>query len=362
MVADKNESSQNIGINTLGRLVVRTGAATFEQVSECIEIQKSREASGISSRLGDILVEKGYLSEDRLQVLLTSQKKLARTNWADDKATGTFGAYDLLGTLGMFEDCDTFKARHRETGNVVLLRVMQPEIMQSEGPSRDMQHHVKNALLLRHPNIARIFSSGREAGRSYYALEYTDGVSLRHVISQYAPLACGLAAAIAFETATALNFAHQRHVCHQELRPSNILLTAAGHVMVIGMGLAREPVRSMESLIRSAGRMPLYIAPEQADGLENPDPRSDLFSLGAILFHMLAGKPPFEGDAVGDILLAMETGKSPTLPATVKEQNSELATLTEKLLAYDPAERFPDTASLVDALGALPREPIRLPD
>lgn len=359
---DENNNLKNeIGTNTLGRLAVRIGAATFEQVSECIKIQKEQTSKGISSRLGDILVEKKHLSPEQLDLLLTAQKKLTRIELPEKEHISTFGGYDLLNTIGSFADCDTYKARHRETGTLVTLRIMQPEIVDNHDIPQKLQRNVKRAILLRHNNIARIFSAGQETGRNYYALEYTEGVSLRQIIDKFAPLSPGLSIAVISETALALEHSHKQKVCHQQLRPSDILITHDGGVKVIGLGLAREPIRSMESLIRSAGRMPLYIAPEQVDLRENPDPRSDLFSLGAIFFHMLTGIPPFSGEAIADIILEIERHSIPCLPQNIHDACPELTGIINRLLAYNPEERFPDATSLLEALSPLPRNDIVIP-
>lgn len=293
-------------MGALGRLAVQTGLVTYDNVMHCVHIQKQRHDAGESVRLGAILVENGFLSDTLLETLLSSQKSNLASAEEMRHANDLFGGYVLLQRLGAIAECDTWRARHKQTGRMVILRIMQPEAMQSTEHATLLQKNIKHALQLRHPSLAPLFSAGRTEGRSYYTMTYTKGRSLRSLLDAEGRIPPAQALAIARDIAHGLAAAHAKGVCHLELRPSNILLKESGGLLVIGTGLSREPLQSLESLIRIAGNMPSYIAPEQAiHGLE-PDPRSDIFALGAILYHMLTGHPPFEGSSIAEVLLSME--------------------------------------------------------
>ncbi|OGT99109.1 MAG: hypothetical protein A2085_04190, partial [Gemmatimonadetes bacterium GWC2_71_10] len=234
----------------------------------------------------------------------------------------------------------------------VAIKVLHPELAGTLGSERFLRE-IELSARLTHPHILPLHDSGEAAGFLYYVMPYVEGESLRDRLAREKQLPIEDALQIAREVADALSYAHSHDVVHRDIKPENILL-AAGHAVVADFGIARAITAAGGEKLTETGLAigtPMYMSPEQAAGSRDLDGRSDLYSLGCVLYEMLAGQPPFTGPTVESVIhqhLAVEppavTNLRPAVPASV------VAALA-RALAKTPADRFNPVALFGEALG-----------
>ncbi|MBA3445320.1 MAG: serine/threonine protein kinase, partial [Gemmatimonadales bacterium] len=198
-----------------------------------------------------------------------------------------------LGRGGM---ATVYLARDLKHGRFVAIKVLRPTLAQSLGTGRFIRE-IRIASRLTHPNILPLYASGEEDGLLYYIMPYVTGESLRDRLRREGQLPIGDSIRIAQAVADALTYAHAEDVVHRDVKPENILLES-GHAVIADFGLARAIHVSTLDDLSSAGLAvgtPAYMSPEQTAGGNQVDGRSDVYSLGCVLYEMLAGEPPFSG-------------------------------------------------------------------
>ncbi len=222
------------------------------------------------------------------------------------------GKYEILETIAAGGQGTVYRARDSESGDVVALKVMHPGHTGEVQYLEALRQEANLASRLDHPNIVKVFDFQVEGGTAYVAMEYVPGV-LRSEMQPGTPLSPGRAVELAIQVSSAMAHAHQHGVVHRDIKPQNILLTEDGTVKVTDFGIARAMQSS--SIIRQTGVMgtPHYMSPEQWQG-RAVDGRADVYSLGIVLYEMLTGSPPFEGDGMGEIFRKHEQEPVPTLP------------------------------------------------
>ncbi len=212
---------------------------------------------------------------------------------------------------------------------------------------------------LSHPNLVQIFEMGEHEGRPYFSMEYVDGGRLADALrgSPWSPLR---AARLVETLARAAQSAHERGVIHRDLTPSNVLLTAAGEPRVVDFGLAKLTGGAGRTTSGEVLGTPGYMAPEQAVGRSHEvGPGADVYALGAVLYELLTGRPPFVGDSLLDVL-AQVVRDDPVSPCRLQHRvPRDLETVCLKCLNKDPRRRYPSAAALADDLGRyLAGEPV----
>jgi eukaryotic-like serine/threonine-protein kinase len=258
-----------------------------------------------------------------------------------------YRAIELLGSGGMAE---VYLAHDAVLDRDVALKVLSRRYADDDEVIERFRSEARSAAALSHPNIVSIYDRGEtEDGTYYIVMEYVAGGILSERILRVGPFPTPTAAAVAIQVAEALEEAHRRGIVHRDVKPQNILVTESGDVKVADFGIARAA--SSATLTRTGivlGSVH-YMSPEQALGL-HVGPRSDLYSLGAVLYEMLTGEPPY--DAENPISIAMKhVDGFLRPPQEVDPSISEgMNAITVRLLAKDPEERYPDAVSLVKDL------------
>ena len=258
-----------------------------------------------------------------------------------------YRAIKLLGSGGMAE---VYLAHDAVLDRDVALKVLSRRYAEDDEVIERFRSEARSAAALSHPNIVSIYDRGEtEDGTYYIVMEYVAGGILSERILRVGPFPTHTAAAVAIQVAEALEEAHRRGIVHRDVKPQNILVTKSGDVKVTDFGIARAA--SSATLTRTGivlGSVH-YMSPEQALGLP-VGPRSDLYSLGAVLYEMLTGEPPY--DAENPISIAMKHVDGYLRPPQeVDPSISEgMNAITVRLLAKDPEERYPDAVSLVNDL------------
>jgi hypothetical protein len=212
------------------------------------------------------------------------------------------------------------------------------------------------ATKLDHPNIVQAYSTGEEKGYHFYVMEYCEGESLRKRIERLKFLPAGDACALVVQVARGLQHAHGQGFIHRDVKPENLIVTPAGVVKILDLGLAKnldDTNATFRTVTGAALGTPHYISPEQARGDKSVDGRTDIYSLGATFYHLITGQVPFQGSSIFEIIqkhlmeqLADPRDVRAEIPATVVE-------VVRKMLAKAPADRYPDCTELINDLERL---------
>jgi eukaryotic-like serine/threonine-protein kinase len=262
-----------------------------------------------------------------------------------------FGEYELLSEIGRGGMGVVYKARQTSLERVVAIKMILHSQMASPEHVRRFHLEARAAARLRHANIVHIHEVGQLHGQHYFAMEYIEGESLAQRLA-HGPIDLPAVVHLVATVARAVDHLHRQNVVHRDLKPSNILLDAAEQPYVTDFGLAKlfEPGSETTAVGLIAGT-PSYMAPEQAAGEGRPlGPAADVYSLGAILYELLTGQPPFRAETPLDTLRDV-LGREPTPPRWLKSHvpvGLELICL--KCLAKSPEERYASAAALADDL------------
>src|SRR5512135_2016615 len=271
------------------------------------------------------------------------------------------GRYTIERELGHGGMATVYLAEDRKHHRQVAVKVLRPEVVAALGPERVLRE-IEIAAPLNHPHILPLLDSGlagkRGTGQAtflYYVMPYVEGESLRDRLTREPQLPLDDALQITKEVADALGYAHAHQVIHRDIKPENILLES-GHAVVADFGIARAIVAAGGQALTQTGIVvgkPAYMSPEQAAGDRDLDGRSDLYSLGCVLYEMLVGQPPFTGPTAESLAhqhLTVSprpvTELRPAVPAAV-------AAALQRALAKTPADRFNPVALFGEALGSM---------
>jgi serine/threonine protein kinase len=273
----------------------------------------------------------------------------------------SFGDYELLGRVARGGMGVIYKARQICLNRIVAVKMMLPGLLVSEAEASRFQNEAEVIANLRHPNIVAVHEVGAHDGQRYFSMDYVEGQSLAAVVRDH-PLPARTAARYVKVIAEAIHYAHQQGILHRDLKPSNVLLDKAGNPRITDFGLAKR--LASDSRLTTTGTVlgtPSYMPPEQADGKSRRlGPASDVYSIGAILYELLTGRPPFQAATPLDtILLVINT--EPIAPRMLNPKLSrDLETICLKCLEKDPRWRYQSAQDLADDLDRyLKREPIK---
>jgi len=261
-------------------------------------------------------------------------------------------AYRIERELGQGGMAAVYLARERRHDRLVAIKVLQPELATALAPERFLRE-IRIAAQLHHPHILALYHSGAAGDLLYYAMPYMDGESLRDRLERDRKLPITDAVQIARQVAGALSYAHARGIVHRDIKPENILLAENGAV-VADFGIARAIGESGDERLTSSGfavGTPAYMSPEQGAGERQLDGRSDVYSLGCVLYEMLVGEPPYTGATALAIQARRMRDPVPPLRTVRAAVPLELEAVIRRALERLPADRFASASQFADALG-----------
>ena len=261
------------------------------------------------------------------------------------------GRYDVEREVGRGGMATVYLARDLKHDRRVALKMLNPELGAVLGVERFLAE-IKMTANLQHPNLLPLFDSGEADGHLYYVMPYLEGESLRHRLDRESQLPVEEAMQITIAVANALDYAHAHGVVHRDLKPENILLQH-GQPVVADFGIALAISNAGGARVTQTGLSlgtPQYMSPEQAAGDRVIDGRSDIYSLGAILYEMLAGEPPHSGNTVQAIIAKVLTERPRGVRTRRDTVPAHVERAIDKALAKLPADRFGSAHQFVDAL------------
>jgi len=256
--------------------------------------------------------------------------------------------YEIHSRLGRGGMADVFLARDRLLDRPVAIKVLFPEYAADPNFVERFRREATAASNLTHPNIVGVYDFGRHGGTYFMVMEYVNGRSLADILRADGTLHPQRAADIASDVAAALGFAHRNGVVHRDVKPANILVSSTGAVKVADFGIARAMNAATEQDLTQAGAVmgtATYFSPEQAQG-GNPDPRSDLYSLGIVMYEMVAGQVPFQGENPVAIAYKQVHDTPPPLSEVAPTVPAGYDAIVAKLLAKAPTARYPSADDL----------------
>jgi serine/threonine-protein kinase len=330
--------------------ILRHGYATEAQVQECLSLlDRLRAEMQIEESLSNLMVKKGYLATAQVHVIEAE----IDPNRAGRPRNAIEG-YRLLERIGSGAMGSVYKAHHLKLSIPVALKVLRPSLASSRTQIERLRREAQLAARLNHVNIVRSLDVGESNGFHYLAMEFVEGTTVRELLDT-GPLPEKEALRIVRQIASGLAAAHAQGVIHRDVKPANIMLTPDGTPKLADFGLARGQEPSDLTLEHASIGTPQYVAPEQMRRGADATARSDLFSLGATLYHMVTGRAPFDGETLGEVVQNVLACRFPPPESLVQGLSRDATYVIDRLMRADPHERYASAQELVDDLERIER-------
>lgn len=327
--------------NLFGSAAVKLGFISRDQLQECLQIQEQMRKMGLDSPIGEILVKKGYLTP-------AQQTQILKALGVD---INLLPGYQILHKIGQGGMGCVYKARHLKMDRLVAIKLIDDRLAKEPGFVERFLREARAAAKLAHPNIVAAYDVGEHDGIYFFVMEFVEGRPLS-AIMKAEKIDAKRAARWMLQAAEALDFVSKNGLIHRDIKPENLMVTADGSIKILDFGLAKSVGQSDVALTQTGFLMgtPLYMSPEQIRGEKNLDIRSDLYSLGASFYHVLAGRPPFPGQTPNEILSKHLTQPPTPLRQLNPDLPESLAAIVHKCLAKDRARRYATASELAQDL------------
>jgi serine/threonine-protein kinase len=259
------------------------------------------------------------------------------------------GRYRLEAKLGSGGMSTVYLARDETLDRPVAVKVMHREMSEQEDQLQRFRQEARAVAKLSHPNVVAVIDAGEDGGYPYIVFEYVKGETLKQRIARVGALDTQDAIAYAIEVARGLSVAHARNMVHRDIKPQNVLIDEEGRAKLTDFGISRQ---LEQDGVTATGRVlgtTDYVAPEQAMG-HSVDPRSDVYSLGVVLYEMLVGQVPFHADSQVGVAMKHVNEELPDVQRRRPEVSAAVALVVERATAKSPAERYQSIAEMIDDL------------
>jgi len=330
--------------NTLfGRIAVREGLITERRLNEALRTQAKMESlSSLHMKIGEILLKKGFVSPEGVQRILSLQGR--------GELVLPIPGYEILTKLGEGGMGAVFRARQVSLDRDVAIKILSPKLAGDAFFIDRFMREARAAAALSHENIIRAIDVGRSGTHYFFVMEFVEGKTAHDLVLEKGALEEAEALDIGIQVARALDHANQHSIVHRDIKPENIMITNDAVAKLCDLGLARTGPGTGGALEEAVGT-PNYVSPEQARGDADVDIRTDIYSLGASLYHLASGAMPFK--KLGPPLVVMARHLTETIPhpRRVNPQLSDaFCKVLIKMMVKDPRRRYADPRELLDDL------------
>jgi hypothetical protein len=334
--------TQPPGDNSYGQVAVSLGYVKPEQVQECLSIQARMREMGLDSPLGEILSRKGYINPSQQSAVL---KKMG-------VQTSPIPGYSILGKIGQGGMGVVYKAVQTSINRTVAIKILSNTATKDKTYVARFLGEAQAAASLSHKNLIAAIDVGFANGLYYFVMEFVTGKSCREILNTKGPFPEKQALDVALQMGEVLDHIHQHKMVHRDIKPENILLTPEGLVKLCDLGLAKSTSSIEQSLTQEglAVGTPYFMSPEQIRGDKDVDIRADLYSLGATLFFLTAGQPPFSGKSAAETMTMHLNNPTPDLRRQGLGISDDFSAVVAKLMAKDRANRYASPQELIEDL------------
>ncbi len=334
-------------LRLIGEIAVKLGLITRSQLEECLALQRMRKEEDQFDRLGSIFLEKGYLDIDKLDIVLSHQQRVS-------EAKDRIGRYEIIAEIGRGAMGVVYRAKQIDLDREVALKVIRKGISQDRDYRKRFMREARIAASLNHPNIIRAIDAGETQQHFYFAMELFDSPNLLKILKRgKEPLGENLVLKVAIQMSRALTHAEEVKLVHRDIKPENILFDEnSGMAKLTDMGLAKSTENEKANLTQAGSTLgtPYYISPESIEAEKMVDIRSDIYSLGATMYHLLTGVVPFEAETVFKIL-KKHVGEQPVpLRSRNPVISQEMNRIVLKTMEKDPDRRHQSPMDLEEDL------------
>ena len=275
-------------------------------------------------------------------------------NLIGKRLDGRYSIESLVGVGGM---ANVYRGTDLKTGNQIAVKVLKDEFLDNEELVRRFKNESKAISILSHPNIVKVYDVSVTDKLQYIVMEYVDGITLKEYLKQRGgTLTWKETVHFATQILSALQHAHSKGIIHRDVKPQNIMLLADGSIKMMDFGIARFSRAQSQTVSDKAIGSVHYISPEQAKG-ERTDARTDIYSVGVMLYEMLSGRLPFDGDGAVSIAIMQISEKPKPLAEIAPQTPAGLRQITEKAMEKDPDKRYQSAQEMLAAIEEFKRNP-----
>ncbi|MEG1448016.1 MAG: protein kinase, partial [Oscillospiraceae bacterium] len=266
------------------------------------------------------------------------------------------GRYQLVELVGVGGMSNVYRAEDLNDGKTVAVKILRDEFANNEEFLRRFKNESKAIAMLSHPNIVKVYDVSFFERTKYIVMEYIDGISLKDYIDQQGVIKWKEAIFFTLQLLNALNHAHSRGIVHRDIKPQNVMLLSDGTIKITDFGIARFARNDSKTLTDKAIGSVHYISPEQASGMDT-DERSDIYSLGVMLFEMLTGELPFEADSPVSVALKQIQSKPPR-PTEINDAIPQgLESIIMRALEKSPDKRYQNASEMMRDIAEFKKNP-----
>jgi serine/threonine protein kinase len=360
-------SREELSAYSLGQLPEERAVAIDTHISQCEPCCETIVELSSEDTFAGLLREAGRLQTDQTFESESVPDKSSAASEDIPTPLAEHSRYEIVRLIGKGGMGDVYEARHRMMERTVALKVIKHELMQKPEAVDRFHREVKAAAQLAHPNVVTAYDAEQAGDVHFLVMEYVDGVDLSRTVKDRGALPVAEACDYVRQAAVGLQYAHERGMVHRDIKPHNLMVTVDGTVKILDFGLAslaRERIADADTVeirgdLTAVGAImgtPDFISPEQANDARQADIRSDIYSLGATLYFLLSGHPPFAEGSVMHKLKSHAQAEPKPLDSLRDDVPPELVDIVTKMTAKDPEERYLTPSQVAEALESFLRD------
>ncbi|MCX7702649.1 MAG: serine/threonine protein kinase [Planctomycetota bacterium] len=325
-----------------GKLAVKNGFMSANQLQEVMDVLSQEPDTSFD----EVVLKRSYITQEQLKALKLAYERLEKDK---EKKEMSVTGYEILAKIGEGGLGIVYRARQLSMNRIVALKILHRKWVDDEELRKRFLFEARLLGKLNHPNLITVYDVGREDWKYYFSMEFVEGRTAEEIVEKEGPMEPSYAIEIAIQVAKVINFLKEHNVVHCDVKPGNIIISKDDIAKLGDFGFARIGLELGKGMDETVLGTPEYISPEQAMGKRDLDFRSDIYSLGVSLFHMVTGKPPYEGPS-GVILNKHIRAEIPDPKELNKDITRELALVIKKMMAKSPQERYQSVEELIGDL------------